>query len=62
MNVRQAHEYLGTLIRAGLGELDMYTEFDKVTGMQAGGAEHARDGMQLEMDESDPFVYVRTEH
>ena len=62
MNVSQAHDFLSTLVRMGLGDLQMYSEYEKVEGMRAGGAEESRDGSQLELEVGEPFVYVRLGH
>lgn len=62
MNVKEAHKFLGTLVRMGLGELEMYTEYQKVASMRAGGAEEGRDGSQLELKDNEPLVYVELDH
>lgn len=62
MKVKEAFEALRNLVENNCGELEMYTEYEKVERFSVESAEVWRDGSQLELEDGVPFVYVYTDY
>ncbi len=62
MKVKEAHKFLSQLINDDLGDLEMFTEFERVERMVTEFASTSCDGSSSELDLDEPYVYVQLGH
>ncbi len=62
MTLAEAHEALRELLENNDGELELYTEYEKVTRFNVCFADHFREGSQCDLLDGKPFIYITTDH
>ncbi len=62
MTLAEAHEILREMVENGNGELELYTEFEKVQKFDICFADTSREGSQCDLTDNEPFVYITTDH